>query len=447
MAALGRSLGACLLALVLLPATGCALRRGPAGPSGVERLRADSASAFAELEGGRGDPQASRGGAQDAPPAVPSSSSPRPQPQWVTTGAGQGYTISKYVLGVGSARKARNGSESAALATAEDRARGAVAKNIKVRIQAEFHSAAHLVTESATGDTVVKSDANTIRDQISSQADLVLEGVEIVDRWVDSRTGAYWAFAALNRETAAETILERMDALRQRTRQGYQLGTELRKSGSAFKALQHLARALRNAFGILNYRSQLRVISPEHARTQDAHAADVNIGALWREASLARGELRIGMALFVVTDGHSATSWQAEAELSRTLRDIGFTTLNLSPPLGKSYSQVKTQAVSSLREWAGQANTLVLARLEAQKVASERLGKLVIHFYQARGELQVLDLTEGQVVATSGFDLLPATHTGDKVPARAVEEALLRAAKELGKRLRTELLADLALAE
>ena len=442
-----------VLALVLLvPVGGCASERGAPGGSEADRLRADSDRAFAEIEterGGKPVPAHPRDDrkALPKPPALDRSKA-RLQPEWVTTGSSAAYAISKYILGVGSARKPRSGSDSAALATAEGRARGAVAKNIRVHIQAEFRSAAHLITESATGDTVVKKDASTVQDQISSRADLMLEGVEIVDRWYDESTDTCWAFAALHRATAAAAILDRMDALRQRVEQDYEMGVGLRKRGSAFQALRHLGRALHSAFGLLNYRSQLRVISPEYAADQRTDVSDVNVGTLWREAALARQELRVGMVLFIEVDGAPSTSWQAEAELSRTLRSIGFNTVKLSPPEESSYTDLTKRKIPELYNWVGQdANSLVLARVEARKVGSEKLVKLVIHFYQARGELQILDLSEGQVIATAGFDFSPGTHTGDKIPAQAAEEALLLAAKELGKYLKRELSTDFALTQ
>ena len=448
-----RLLAGPMLALVLLaPMGACVSKRGAPRASETDRLRADSDRAFAEIEperGGKPVPARPRDDQEGLPkPPALDRSKARPQPEWVATGSSPAYAISQYILGVGSARKPRSGSDSAALATAEGRARGGVAKNIRVHIQAEFRSAAHLITESATGETVVKKDASTIQDQISSRADIMLEGVEIVDRWYDQSTDTYWAFAALHRPAAVATILDRMDALRQRMEQDYEMGVGLRKRGSAFRALRHLGRALHSAFGLLNYRSQLRVISPNHADDERADVSDVNVGTLWREAALARQELRVGMVLFIEVDGTRSTSWQAEAELSRTLRTIGFNTVKLSPPKDASYADLTKRKIPELCNWVGQdANSLVLARVESCKVGSEKLVKLLIHFYQARGELQILDLSEGQVIATAGFDFSPGTHTGDKNPARAAEAALLLAAKELGKYLERELSADLALME
>ena len=78
-------------------------------------------------------------------------------------------------------------------------------------------------------------------------------------------------------------------------------------------------------------------------------------------------------------------------------------------------------------------------------MASEHLVKLVMHFYQARGEAVVLDLDQGRVVASAGFNWSPGTHTAEKEAARAAEGALLKAANQLGQLVRNELAVTLNL--
>ena len=168
---------------------------------------------------------------------------------------------------------------------------------------------------------------------------------------------------------------------------------------------------------------------------------------MWREAAFAAEQLRAGVLLFVEDKARQRDTGRAEAELSRALRSLGLNTVKL-PPSSKdaSYAALKKMSAWALRQrLAGKANCLVLARLETKHIASEQLVKLIMHFYQARGEAVVLDLDEGRVVASAGFDWSPGTHTGEEDAARAAEGALLKAAKELGLLLSEELAAGLNL--
>ena len=184
------------------------------------------------------------------------------------------------------------------------------------------------------------------------------------------------------------------------------------------------------------------MISPQHS-FQD----DPELVSLWREAAEAAGALRVGLILFAEVDGQASVSAQAESELSGTLRALGLNTVKLRlPAAGVSYADLRNTAPPRLRETVGsETNCLVLAHVAAAHVASEPLVKLLIHFYQARGELVVLDLDEGAVVASAGFDLSSKTHTANKERPRASEGALVKASQELGGHLRQELTVSLNL--
>ena len=419
----------------------------------LERLRRQRDRAFEELKEAPGDlepgVETPRGEAgtpgEEARASLPAATrrTSRQRPEWVGSGFSSEYPLSKYIVGIGSCKKVGD-DDYAAMAAAEDRARNAVAKTIRVRVQSEFMSAAEVVTEASSGETVVEKDAMAVMNQITSKADLDLEGLQIAHRWFDAKDDTYWALAALDRSITAEGILDRLNTLREQIRQDHQLGAALRTQGHAFRALRHLNGALGNSFGLLNYRAQLRVISPEHS-FQD----DPELVSLWREAAEAAGALRVGLILFAEVDGRASASAQAESELSGTLRALGLNTVKLAPPAaGVSYDDMKDTAPARLRDTVGaDTNCLVLAHVAATHVASEPLVKLLIHFYQARGELVVLDLDEGAVVASAGFDLSSSTHTGNKERPRASAGALVKASQELGGRLRRELTESLNLIE
>jgi len=446
-----RAIPALVLATALAVSAGCARTResGIGDDDAMARLHADRDRAFADIEGGATDEgmAADRGVARpDREPTVSrpveAPVKPRSRPGWVRSGLSANYPQAEYVVGIGSCRRTGAG-DHAAMATAADRARSAVAKSIRVRVRSEFRSAAELVTAVASGETVIEKNAMAVMDKITSQADLVLEGAEIADRWYDADAATYWAFAALHRATVAGTLLDRLDTLRQQMKQEHELGSDLRVQGRVFQSLRHLNSALEKSFGILNYRAQLRAISPSHAPSPDPELTE-----LWRDAAETRESLRLGVILFVEADGKAGTSARAEAEISRTLRAMGLNTVKLAPvPADASYGDLKS-SLARLREIVGGAvNCIVLARISAEKVGAQKLVKLLIHFYQARGELVVVDLDEDGEVAAAGFDLSPRTHAGNKEPAAAAESALVKASQELAAQLKQELSRSLNLTE
>ena len=433
-----------LLTLALAIATlvftaGCASSRESNGrdpESDLARLRENAERELAEVEG-RG--QVGTGKAYH-PWAE------RPRPQWVPAGLSEEYPITEYIVGIGSAQGI-DGADHAALSAAEDRARSAIAKTIRVRIQSEFRSAAELVTSTVSGERLLQKDTTSVFNKITSRADLVLEGAQIVDRWLDREANTYWALAALNREAAGETILERMDALAEKIASDQRLGSEFRERGNAFQALRYLNRAVNQSYGLLNYRAQLRAISPKHAEGISAERRDTGLPSLWREAALAAEGLRFGVLLFAEATGRRSDPGRVQAEFSRALRSLGLNTVKLPPPGAvASYADLKKMPVSELRERLDTSiQGLVLAQVEAKHVASERLVRRVMHFYQARAEGLVLDLNEGRVLASAGFDWSAGTHTAETEAPRAAEGALLKAASQLGDLLRTELAAELAI--
>jgi len=448
------------LALSALVA-GCAQTPG-GGPKGaqadVERLRAERDRQFAEMEGKRAEPKP--GGtpavAEPAPERSPKETKeePRPtslpeskpRPDWVGAGFAAAYPASRYIIGVGSCKRA-GGADYDAIATADDRARSELAKTIRVRIKSEFESAAKLVTEARSGAVKTKQDTSSVTNQITSQTDLVLEGAQIADRWYDAKADTCWAFAALDRAAAGATILERMNRLLQEMEKDRDLGAGFRKEGRAFQAASYFNRALKDSFGLLNYRAQLRIISPSQAEAAPS-ANDAAMPSLWRDAALAAEDLRVAVVVFVQADGRRAPPGAVEAELARSLRGLGLNVVQGSADEKVTYAELRNRPANDLRQYVGgRANCLLLADFAAKEVTAQKLVELVIYFYRARADAALLDLDTGREVASAGFDWSADTQTGKSVPAQAADESLLKAAQEMAKLLKAELVASLNLTE
>ena len=454
----GKLCAAAIASLLVLCLGGCASApearpvapRESAGDE-LDRLRTIRDRAFDDIEGRPTDespaahdsPSTHSPDARRAAPARPGTGR---RPEWAPTGFSDLYPAYNYIVGVGSARRTE-GRDDAAIAMADDRARSGVAKQIRVRLRSEFLNSAHLVTEASSGKVVVERDTTAVIDRLSSTVDLKLEGLAIADRWHDKKEDRYWALAVLDRAMTADLILDRMARQMQQVAQDYELGVGHRGRGSPFQAMRYLNAARRESLALLNYRSQLRVISPAHAGSARLVRNDELLKSVWKEAALAAEGLRLGLILFTEVDGKATPSPQAEARLSQMLRGLGLNTVKLPPlPEGAAFEQMKTASPDALRAWVGeQANCLVLGHVAAEKIGSEMLVTIRVHFYESKADLVVLDLTQGLLVASSGFDLSHKTRASNKSPARAARASLAKAAREFCKQLEAELIGALNL--
>ena len=410
-------------------------------------LRAERDREVAQMEGKPVEPRVTPGtvevkAALAGKPGAEVSAEPkesRPRPAWVVTHRSGRYPLSRFITGVGLCRRSAGGGYEPPVVAAE-RARDAVARNIRVRIRSEYRSAAKLVTEMRTGKTEVKEDTTALAEEIRSTADLMLEGVQIVDRWYDEKDGTCWALAAMDRMVAGENILDRMKQLRREMVKERELGRMSQGKGSRVKTVAHYSRARKASLARLAYRSQLRVVAPDLARGLPEPVGDDDLIGLWREASLARDALRTGVAVFVEDDGGSVVSSRRGASFSTMLRGLELNTVKLPPAPAASYSALRRLDVGSLRRWVGEgADCVLLANLGAQFVQDAKLGGMTVYFYRGKGEAVVLDLSDGGVIGEAGFAYSPATHTGKADRARAKEAALSKAAAQLGKMIEREL--------
>ena len=432
----------CAISLVcVLVVSGCA--SDPDKGAEQRRLRKASEDAHDELErgrpssGGKVDVDAPRARSErtESPDPAPS----RRRPSWVGKGLAGAYPGTKYLVGMGSAT-VRRSDIATAMTTAEERARDAIARTIRVRIKTEFQSDAELITEATKGRRATTKDRTAVTEKLSSQVDQVLEGAQIVDRWYDGDSGTQWALSALDRAATGESVLDRMGQIQREIDNDLTIGVEMRKQGKVLPAARRLRRARHSSISMLSYRAQLRAISPKHAKSLPERN-DPKHKELWRESALADEAMRLGVVVFAEADGRPRSTGPAEAALTKMLRDVGLNTARTPPtPRGVTYDGMKRDTPEALAQWAGGAvNALVLAHLIARPTGSERLDTVEIHFYTASAEAVVLELDRGTVLASAGFDTSTSARAGKRDPALAARDALGKGADELSALLGAEL--------
>src|SRR5437867_1321820 len=168
------------------------------------------------------------------------------KPSWVD-GASEHYPSSQYLLGVGQA-------DSRAVAT--ERAYAAVAKIFKAEISAQARDwESYLVLEN-------KGKASTERrltlDHVTSvSTDKVLENVQILDIWLDRRTGQHYVMAGMNRAQSEAALLERITELDQKVETAIK---ESRETQDKLTRVRNIKRATKNLVLREVYNADLRVI-------------------------------------------------------------------------------------------------------------------------------------------------------------------------------------------
>ena len=330
------------------------------GRGELAELRAERDREVSDMTGKPAPPRVAPGTAEPAPEIMPATKpgaevpaearETRPRPEWVLSGRSSAHPGSRYIVGTGSCRKAA-GRDYESLLVAENRARDAVARSIRVRVQSEYTSTAKVMTEMRTGETEVKQDTTDMVDEIRSTADLVLEGVQIVERWYDNGSEAYWVLAAMDRMIVGENILDRMKQMNREAVKECELGKMFGAQGNRFQSVVHYHRARGNSLAQLGYRSQLRVMAPALAERLPRLEDDAELAGLWREAALARQALRFGVLIFVEDDGRSTVSSRYGASFSTGLRKLDLHTVKLPETPAGSYAALRRTGLDELRRY------------------------------------------------------------------------------------------------
>lgn len=125
-------------------------------------------------------------------------------PDWVS-GAAEGYSVSNYLLGRGSADT---------LDRAADRARADIAKIFEVRIHGRTRDE-QTFKEGGGSSGNFKEMSLEITRSLELRTDGVISGIVIAETWHDSRSDTYHALAVLRRAPAANRLradLQRLDS-------------------------------------------------------------------------------------------------------------------------------------------------------------------------------------------------------------------------------------------
>lgn len=403
---------------------------GPDRRKEIEDLQRRSTQAMAETDG-----------AESPSPPIETAES-RARPAWVDTGSSSLFPLNRYIVGIGAAHRFAQDPE-AALIVADERARGDIAKAIRVRVTAEFQTAAELVTRVRNDETPDELSTTAVKDRIISVTDIAIEGARIADRWFDSETKTLWSLAALDRSIAGKNILDRMSHLREKIAQDSRLAADYKNAGQPFLAASYYNAATNEALAILNYRGQLTVIDPMLIDTAP-FVATAEASLLLRESALARENLRVAVVVFAEAEKADAQPDVLQAALERGLRELGLNIVRVSAGEKADYDSLSAMDMPALREkFGGSCDVLILAQLKARQVAVEQLVRTPIYFYEASADAVIYDLAAGRAVSTAGFGLLPESHIGLPSSARAAEAALLKADNQLGLLLEKELRASL----
>jgi hypothetical protein len=211
--------------------------------------------------------------------------------------------------------------------------------------------------------------------------------------------------------------------------------------GKPFRAARSLAKAQGIAMRLAGYRAELRVVSPADADALPDLASS-RFEEIWSLTGQALDGQRVGVVVFAEAEGKRRTEGAPQEALAALLREAGFVTVQVAPPEGVSYEQLRRSAPADLRKWAGeQVSGLLAAKLNTRHAGSEKLGDVDIQFCEASGQAALLDLTDGGVMASAGFGFSRETRAANKERESANDAAIEKGSRLLGERLKDELLA------
>ncbi|MBW1811256.1 MAG: LPP20 family lipoprotein [Deltaproteobacteria bacterium] len=263
---------ALMLGALALLLNGCggakAQKKGPTKKE-VASVRARSADAFEDLEAvERGDPTPSHKKAieEEPPPKKPEPVVEKPyKPKPVETvkvnpaRAAPGWVnaqpkMAGYYIGIGVSTS--HGNEEDDWARARNAAYVELASTLKVHINSVIkdyfkENNMKLYKKDNVTKDVSRTDSSYATDT-SFFVDQTLEGVEIHDRWKDTKQTKYWMLVRLSKAEIARRIKERLDKARKKALDYVQAAVKAQgagRIGEAFKGYFHSYLALREYFG------------------------------------------------------------------------------------------------------------------------------------------------------------------------------------------------------
>lgn len=122
-----------------------------------------------------------------------------PAPEWID-GSSMEYPREQYLVGVGM------GDERA---TAEDRARGEIARvfSTQVTVQTSLSESERNLSQSGKTETAF---SQSLSQNVQTASQKVLEGVDVVETWQDKSTAKYYALAILERAKGALALKDKI---------------------------------------------------------------------------------------------------------------------------------------------------------------------------------------------------------------------------------------------
>lgn len=274
-----------------------------------------------------------------------------PKPEWVD-GASSEWSRDAYITGVGSADDR---------ATAEDRARGEIAKIFSTVVNVTTNQ-----TESESTATGVENRfQQSIEQNVQTAAKKALEGVDVVERWQDQATRQHFALAVLDRAKAAAAVRAKLE--------------DLDKQSVEYKAQMD-----GTAEKLPKVRAALKLLTLVKAREELAAELRVISGGKAEDGPLDEAAVRAQAAkavreLDVAVDMTGEASQQIETGIVSGLNDFG-----LPAKVGKGEADVAVegQVSTQAQRAAAESDKWKWSRATVTVSLKDRAGKTFARFDQ-----------------------------------------------------------------
>jgi hypothetical protein len=167
-------------------------------------------------------------------------------PQWIR-GSDSQFSSTQYLLGVGEGENASQ---------AEERAYAAVAKIFHAKIKAQSLDQESFSVQGRPGEEISSRDLQ-LEHEIQITTEKVLENVRILERWENTRNGAFYALAGMDRLQVERGILDQLSTLDQLVQENVD---QSRNSIENKARVSHMKRAVTLLQQRQGYNTDLRVI-------------------------------------------------------------------------------------------------------------------------------------------------------------------------------------------
>ena len=128
------------------------------------------------------------------------------KPDWVPGGRHPSYNPKQYLTGVGIAPMTDDSAGD--IQKADNAARAEIAKQIQVSLYEDISTHEENVTETRYDNKVTSKERSKLKISLKNRqsVNMTLEGIEIAERYFDSKANLYYAFAVLNKLRMADRL-------------------------------------------------------------------------------------------------------------------------------------------------------------------------------------------------------------------------------------------------